>query len=281
MDYAKELENTREAFERALKKTAEEWDFPAPLAQSMQYSLFTGGKRFRPVLFIETYKAFRGCVDASAMLFAQAVEVLHTYSLVHDDLPCMDNDDFRRGQLTSHKKFGEHIAVLTGDALLNMAFELALKAAECGLDKNCALKACKRFAELTGASGLIAGQVADLSFSGRQADFKELEYIYAHKTCDLIAAAVECAAILAGADDGAIAALKSYAYNFGFAFQLADDIIDGNDCDGCSVLKIMPMSDARALLVDYTLRAVSSLQSVNADTGFLAYFAEKAEKRLK
>ena len=108
MDYAKELENTREAFERALKKTAEEWDFPAPLAQSMRYSLFTGGKRFRPVLFIETYKAFRGCVDASAMLFAQAVEVLHIYSLVHDDLPCMDNDDFRRGQLTSHKKFGEH-----------------------------------------------------------------------------------------------------------------------------------------------------------------------------
>lgn len=281
MDYAKELENTREEFESALKKTAEDWNFPAPLADSMRYSLFTGGKRFRPVLFIETYKAFKGSVDASALLFAQAVEALHTYSLVHDDLPCMDDDDFRRGQPTSHKKFGEHIAVLTGDALLNMAYELALGAAECASDKECALKACKRFAELTGASGLIVGQVADLSFSGPEAGFNALEYIYEHKTCDLIAAAVECAAILAGADNEAVAALKSYAYNFGFAFQLADDILDGSDCDGCSVLKLMTEADARALLGEYTRRAVAALQGVAADTGFLAYFAEKAEKRLK
>ena len=123
MDYKKQFDETMSLFENSLLKLSSSWNFVSPLDDSVRYSLFSGGKRIRPVIMLETYKMFRP-VDESSLRFAAAIEALHTYSLVHDDLPCMDNDDFRRGKPTVHKKFGENIAVLTGDALLNLATSL-------------------------------------------------------------------------------------------------------------------------------------------------------------
>ncbi len=281
MDYGKTFDKTRAEFERFLKKLSLDWNFPAPLCESMKYSLFTGGKRFRPVMLIEAYKAFCGKTDETVFYLAAAVELLHTYSLVHDDLPCMDNDDYRRGKLTSHKKFGEDIAVLTGDALLNLAYETVFRAIEkSGYAKN-VVKAGALFASLTGAGGLIAGQINDLRFARSGGDMAALTDIFRHKTCDLIAAAVLMGAVAANADENSVDAMKEYAYNFGFAFQIADDIIDGKDADGCSVLKLTNETEARKLLADYTERAVRALGRISADTKFFADFARIAKMRIE
>lgn len=281
MDYGKTFDKTRAEFERFLKERSSTWSFPQPLCESMRYSLFTGGKRFRPVMLLEAYKAFAGKTDETAFYLASAVEMLHTYSLVHDDLPCMDNDDYRRGKLTSHKKFGEDIAVLTGDALLNLAFETVFKAIEIsGFSVN-TVKAGAMFASLTGADGLIAGQVLDLRFSESGGDMSALNEIFRRKTCDLIAAAVLMGTISADADENDVAAMKEFAYNFGCAFQIADDIIDGGDADGCSVLKLVSEAEARKMLDEYTERAIGALDKVNADTKFFAEFALNAKTRVE
>lgn len=280
MDYKKQFDNTLSVFENSLLSLSGSWNFISPLDESIRYSLFSGGKRIRPVMLLETYKLFRP-LDASALRFAAATEALHTYSLVHDDLPCMDNDDYRRGKPSSHKKFGENIAVLTGDALLNLAYELVFDAIELSPYREGAIKAGRTFAALTGAKGLIAGQIADLSFTREKRDFNDLEYVFRHKTCDLIVAAVKCGALAAGADEKSAAALEDYAYNFGFAFQLADDLLDGAEDEGCSSLKLYDENRVRKILADYTSRAVSALDKIDCDTRFLRYLAQISEKRLK
>lgn len=281
MDYKAEFERIRALFEDEFTRLVSGAAVIEPLGESMRYSLFGGGKRFRPVLLLKTYEMLAGGIDAAALYFAAAVETLHTYSLIHDDLPCMDDDDFRRGKPTSHKKFGEDIAVLTGDALLNAAFEWVFAAVERSKDKAAAVRAGAKFASLTGARGLIAGQIADLGFANGSKDFAALENVYAHKTCDLIVAAVTCGAILAGGDDDTVKALSEYAYNFGFAFQLADDLLDKDSGEGCSVLAVTDEARARELLELYTSRAVEALKGVKADTGFMEYFALTSQKRMK
>ena len=248
--------------------------------QAARYSALAGGKRLRPALLMGFY-ALHGENAEKALPFACALEMVHTYSLIHDDLPCMDNDDYRRGKPSSHKKFGENIAVLTGDALLNLAYELVFDAIELSPYREGAIKAGRTFATLTGAKGLIAGQIADLSFTREKRDFNDLEYVFRHKTCDLIVAAVKCGALAAGADEKSAAALEDYAYNFGFAFQLADDLLDGAEDEGCSSLKLYDENRVRKMLADYTSRAVSALDKIDCDTGFLRYLAQISEKRLK
>ena len=280
MDYKKQFDETMSLFENSLLKLSSSWNFVSPLDDSVRYSLFSGGKRIRPVIMLETYKMFRP-VDESALRFAAAIEALHTYSLVHDDLPCMDNDDFRRGKPTVHKKFGENIAVLTGDALLNLAYELVFDALSLSPNIDGAIKAGQAFAALTGARGLIAGQIADLSFPVNNPEFNNLEFVFRHKTCDLIIAAVKCGALAAGANGETVSALEEYAYNFGFAFQLADDLLDGAEDEGCSALRLYEENKVRRMLSDYTQKAVSVLDKIDYDAGFLKYLAQISEKRLK
>lgn len=196
---------------------------PSTLHQAMRYSLFAGGKRMRPALCLAAAAACGGDGEA-AMPLACAVECIHTYSLVHDDLPAMDDDDFRRGKPTSHKVFGEGIAVLAGDALLTQAFEIAAQA-----------QSWPRYShqqiilELTRASGslqLIAGQVADLEGEGKKLSAEQLRYIHERKTSALLCCSVRLGGMSANCSPGRLRALTEFGYNVGLAFQIIDDILD-------------------------------------------------------
>ncbi len=196
---------------------------PVTIHKAMRYSLFAGGKRLRPVLCLAAAEACGGR-EENALPLACAVECIHTYSLIHDDLPCMDDDDFRRGRPTSHKVFGEGIAVLAGDALLTAAFEMAA----------CA-KPSRRYAgadmvrELAVRSGslfLVGGQVADLEGEGRRATRAQLRWIHERKTSALLAGAIRLGAMSANATPAALRALGRFGANLGMAFQVIDDILD-------------------------------------------------------
>lgn len=280
--YSLRFDILRKRFDEFLLNLTGTWNFPEPLNSSVRYCLFPGGKRIRPVLLLDTYETFVGKVDEGALLFAAAVEVLHTYSLVHDDLPCMDNDDYRRGKLTCHKVFGEDIAVLTGDALLNLAYELVFKSIDASENRDGAIAAGRTFSSLVGGVGLIGGQIDDLAFTQKDApDFSDIESIFQRKTCNLIIAAVKCGALLGGASMVEVDRFSEFAYNFGFAFQIADDLLDGDVDDSCSVLRVCGKTAARELLSDYTLRAVSALEKTERNVEFLTALALAAEKRME
>ena len=196
---------------------------PPTIHRAIRYSLFAGGKRLRPILCLAAAEACSGS-EVNAMPLACAVECIHTYSLIHDDLPCMDDDDFRRGKPTSHKVFGEGVAVLAGDALLTFAFELAARA-----------KASRRYShadlvrEIALASGslfLIAGQVADLEGEGKKTTHSQLRYIHERKTSALLTCSIRLGAMSANASPNILRALTRFGYNLGMAFQVIDDILD-------------------------------------------------------
>lgn len=190
--------------------------------KAMRYSLLSGGKRIRPILLLEFYKLCGGEGD-KALDFAAALEMIHTYSLIHDDLPCMDNDDMRRGKPSCHKAFGEDTALLAGDALLTYAFSAA---ATKDLPAERVLKAISVLAEKAGINGMIGGQVMDLTFEKTGTDTDGLECMYLKKTSCLLEAAAMCGCILAGADDTHIEYASEYAKKVGLAFQIIDDILD-------------------------------------------------------
>ncbi len=200
------------------------------LHEAMRYSASSGGKRIRPVLFLAVGDMLGG--GSSLMLpFACALELIHAYSLIHDDLPAMDNDDFRRGRPTSHKVFGEAMAILAGDALLNRSYELMLKSVlEAGTESAADLARCVRamrcLADAAGACGMVGGQVIDMESEGCQADRNLLERMHRLKTGALIRAAVASPAILCGAGPEEEAALALYADHLGLAFQIRDDLLD-------------------------------------------------------
>ena len=209
-----------QALDRFLPKATAK---PATMHKAMRYSLFAGGKRMRPALCLAAAEACGGDWQ-SAMPLSCAVECIHTYSLIHDDLPAMDNDDFRRGKPTNHKVFGEGIAVLAGDALLTQAFEIA---AQC--------KGWKRYShqdiilELARASGslqLIAGQVADLEGEGKKTSAAQLRYIHERKTSALLCCSVRLGGMSANCTEAQLKALTDFGYNVGLAFQIIDDILD-------------------------------------------------------
>src|SRR6267378_8511238 len=196
---------------------------PSSIHTAMRYSVFAGGKRIRPILCLETSRVFASDVTP-ALHPACAIEFLHTYSLIHDDLPALDNDDLRRGKPTCHKKFGEATAILAGDALLTLAFEALA---------NAPLEPARRVAILSHVAasagtvnGMVGGQVADLEAEGRAIQAAELEYIHRSKTAALIRASVVAGAIGGGADDENVARLKRFGETIGWAFQVVDDILD-------------------------------------------------------
>jgi geranylgeranyl diphosphate synthase, type II len=197
---------------------------PETLHKAMRYSVFAGGKRLRPVLVIAGAEAVGGTAER-VMPTACALEMIHTYSLVHDDLPAMDNDDFRRGVPTNHKVFGEAIAILAGDALLTLAFRLVADNARTA-DLGAIQAVVADVAEAAGHAGMVAGQVADLEAEGRQVGADTLDYIHVHKTGALIRASLRVGAMLCGATAEQVRALSVAGANLGLAFQIVDDILD-------------------------------------------------------
>lgn len=191
--------------------------------EAMEYSMTIGGKRIRPILSLLTYSLYKDNYK-DILDFAMAIEMIHTYSLIHDDLPCMDDDDLRRGKPTSHKVFGEAIAVLAGDGLLNEAINISLGLAV--RDGESMLKASKLLFEASGCEGMIAGQVKDILSEGKDIGYEELIYMHKNKTGALIETSVLTGAILGGAKERDIEILKEYGESLGLAFQIKDDILD-------------------------------------------------------
>jgi len=218
------------AVERALDSAIPaEWDVPGKLREAMMYSLKAGGKRIRPALVLAAAEAVKGDESAAeaAMPAACAVELVHTYSLIHDDLPAMDDDDFRRGKPTNHKVFGEAMAILAGDGLLTHAFHLIAEAGLSGkLPPGAALAISADLARLAGVSGMVGGQAADMLGEQGVTSLDELRYIHLHKTSDLIVFSLTAGGRAGGADTAQIAALAAFGMRIGLAFQIQDDILD-------------------------------------------------------
>ncbi|MCE5301142.1 MAG: polyprenyl synthetase family protein [Spirochaetia bacterium] len=202
-------------------------EYPAVIYRAMRYSVFAGGKRLRPILALLAAKAC-GVPERRAMPAACALEMIHTYSLIHDDLPAMDDDDLRRGKPTSHKKFGEAIAILAGDALLTKAFETVLCAR---VEPQLAVEAASEIARASGVSGMVGGQALDMESGGKRLGKKELDILHSKKTGALITASLVSGAILAGADTVQRRLFRNFGGKLGLAFQITDDILDvtGNE----------------------------------------------------
>ena len=229
LDFDRYMKERAALVEHALAECVAESDGPAGrLFEAMRYSLMAGGKRLRPVLALAACEAVGGTLDA-AMGLACAIEMIHTYSLVHDDLPCMDDDDLRRGRPTNHKVYGEAIATLVGDGLLTDAFEVLARSATSGKHPLPAQALLETIAELAGAagsSGMVGGQVIDILGEGRSLDLGELEHMHSKKTGALFVAAVCGGARLGGATATQLTSMREYAQALGLAFQVIDDLLD-------------------------------------------------------
>nr|WP_237712706.1 farnesyl diphosphate synthase [Paenibacillus elgii] len=202
------------------------WAIPAPLRESMMYSLMAGGKRLRPILVLAAAEALGGSPEA-AVPAALAVEIIHTYSLIHDDLPAMDNDDFRRGKPTNHKVYGEAMAILAGDALLTHAFYSVVQSArKHNIPADRVVDIVEELSRLSGAPGMVGGQAADMLGEQGVTKLEELEYIHLHKTSDLIVFSLKAGGRIAGATEAQLAALERFGTCIGLAFQIQDDVLD-------------------------------------------------------
>lgn len=197
---------------------------PSILQESIVYSLTAGGKRIRPILCIASYEACDGTGDI--IPYATAIEFIHTYSLIHDDLPAMDNDDLRRGKPTNHKVFGEGIAILAGDGLLTEAFAILSNKDYADISSNTLLKVISEISNAAGIRGMVAGQAYDLISEGKESDGKIVEFIHLYKTAAMIRASVKVGALLAESSEDKIKRLETYGEAIGLAFQIVDDILD-------------------------------------------------------
>jgi geranylgeranyl pyrophosphate synthase len=262
---------------------------PAPLAEAMRYCVLNGGKRLRPSLVMMTAEALGARVgDELVQRSAAAVELVHCYSLVHDDLPSMDDDDLRRGQPTCHVKFGQAMAILAGDALLTRAFEVL---AESGRPAAC--RAAAELARGAGSEGMVAGQVADMDLCDLPPGREGLDYIHVHKTADLLRAAARMGAICASADTDQLAAVSEYAESLGMAFQLVDDILDatgraealgktpGKDraAGKRTHLAELEIDECRVIVAELTARASRAVAPLGAPAGKLRALVELLAKR--
>ncbi|OBR63031.1 polyprenyl synthetase [Paenibacillus oryzae] len=226
-DYLKQC--AAETDKALLESLPQHWEVPGTLRESMAYSLSAGGKKIRPALVLTAAEAVAGSLEArrQALPIACAVEHIHTYSLIHDDLPAMDNDDYRRGRLTNHKVFGEAMAILAGDALLTHAFYLISRGGrEAGLEPSTMLAIVEDLSMLAGAPGMVGGQVADMQGEQGITGLSQLEYIHLHKTGDLIAFSAMAGGRVGGATERQLELLGRYGRTLGLAFQIQDDILD-------------------------------------------------------
>ncbi|MBQ7564797.1 MAG: polyprenyl synthetase family protein [Lachnospiraceae bacterium] len=262
--------------------------------EAMNYSLLAGGKRLRPILMHTVYELFEGAEDTSALeRFMTAIELIHTYSLVHDDLPAMDNDLYRRGKKTTHAVYGEAMAILTGDALLNYAFEtaaLAFDSCHSREELKRTADALIRLSDKAGIYGMVGGQVYDVQAEkqGLSVNEEELSFIFLKKTCALIDAAMTVGAILAGADEKEVAKISAIAENIGMAFQIRDDILDvegdekelgkpiGSDAKNNKVtyVTLKGMEQAKKDVRAYSDKALDQISALPGDQRFLYELAK-------
>ena len=266
------------------------------LYDAMEYSLKVGGKRLRPVLLLAACD-FAGGDISEALPYAVSLEYIHTYSLIHDDLPAMDNDDLRRGKPTNHKVYGEAMAILAGDGLLSTAAETvtgeALGHAGDPLKVLCHVKAAHEILKRAGASGMIAGQTADVLGEDKEATAELVRFIEEHKTADLITAPVRAGLMLAGASEDMLNAFTEYAKDIGIAFQVLDDILDiegdqalmgktlGKDAEEgkCNYAAVHGMDEAKAELHRLTAEAKQALAPYGEDAAFFTALADQLESR--
>jgi len=271
--------------EGLLRELREDEAFDARLAESMKYSLMAGGKRLRPILLMAAADAAGGHGD-DYLASACALEMIHTYSLIHDDLPAMDNDDYRRGRLTNHKVYGAGLATLAGDALLTLAFEVLLR--QKGVSPETLVRVVREISTAAGPEGMVGGQALDLESEGKHIDRDTLRRMHMAKTGALFRAAVRSGAILAGADDAKLAALTEYAEAFGLAFQITDDILDvtgdeaaigkpvGSDerNQKSTYVTLTSLDEAKRLAREATDRAHEALAPLGEKAAFLDELAE-------
>ncbi|WP_230200085.1 polyprenyl synthetase family protein [Bacillus niameyensis] len=288
--YEEFLSKYKKVLEHELAQSIDRLNAPLVLKEAMDYSLSAGGKRIRPLLLFATINAFGRNPDLG-LATACALEMVHTYSLIHDDLPSMDDDDLRRGKPTNHKVYGEAIAILAGDGLLTYSFEMITK------DKNLSdsdkIWLIQQFAQNAGPEGMVAGQVADIQAEKKDLSLKELEYVHQHKTGKLLAFSVMAGAKIGGGSEEEILYFQEFSYHLGLAFQISDDILDvigdesiigkpvGSD-DGkfkSTYPAILTLQGAKDQLAYHTEQAKNTLHKINKDTGLLLYLTDQIAGR--
>ncbi len=296
MDYERERERKTEEIEALLTKYLPPKEgLQRIIMEAMEYSLMAGGKRLRPMLMRETYLLFGGEGNLVEPFMA-AMEMIHTYSLVHDDLPAMDNDEYRRGRKTTHVVYGEDMGILAGDALLNFAFETAGSAFEQYPDKALLIgKALRVLAGKAGIYGMIGGQVVDVKETGHAVSREVLDFIYELKTGALIESSMMIGAILAGASDEDVKKVERIASNVGFAFQVQDDILDVTSTrevlgkpvhsdeknEKSTYVTLAGLKEAGKLVETASMEAVRLLGELPGENGYLAWLIEKLIHREK
>lgn len=245
------------------------------VTQAMEYSLFSGGKRIRPLLLLATAKAVGGRISESAKIMAAALEYIHTYSLIHDDLPCMDNDDVRRGKRSCHMQYGEAAAVLAGDALLNLAAETAFSGP---LNNKRYVAACRYMFKMSGICGMAHGQSLDLFTETKTID--DANAVALHKTGDLIRAALVCGALCGGASDDETEIFDQIAIKLGICYQVVDDMLDANKCEK-SFLDVMSERALKEYACKLTDEIKALADKLPYDTSFIESIAEQNLVRTK
>lgn len=284
-------EDTRILIEEGLRRYFPETRYPEEIYEAMRYSLFSGGKRFRAVLVVEAAKVF-GHDPGFVLPTACAAEYIHTYSLIHDDLPAIDNDDLRRGKPTCHTVYGEDIAILAGDALYSEAFRL-ISGMQMADDPGIIVRVINELATASGVAGMVGGQVVDIKSEGVDIDDKTLDFIHEKKTGELIKASVRAGAILAGATGAELNLLTDYAKYLGLAFQITDDILDevgdtavlgktvGSDKrqEKATYPKVHGLEVAKEMAKAMTDNAKNALRALSGDGSVLADLADFVYER--
>ena len=298
VNFQDELNRRTEETEKVLASyLPKEEGFAKTMAQAMNYSVLAGGKRLRPMLILETLRMFGG-EEKLAYPFMAAMEMIHTHSLVHDDLPALDNDDYRRGRLTTHKVYGEAMGVLSGVALLNYAYEVMFSAfdrADTPKDQANIIQALKVMSHKTGLYGMLGGQSVDVENDGKPMNRQMLDYIYENKTSALIEASMMTGAILGGASAEEVAAIEKAAKNVGLAFQIQDDILDVTSTaeelgkpihsdeknHKTTYVTIMGIEKASQQVKELSDEAVELLEGLNKKNEFLFTLVKKLVRRRK
>lgn len=272
----------KEKIETRMQTIVDELQAPKKLKESMLYSLNAGGKRIRPVLVLATIDSFNRDIDIGIDVGC-ALEMIHTYSLIHDDLPAMDDDDFRRGKPTNHKVFGDAMAILAGDGLLTLSFEVIAKMSHEKVTPEMKNELIQMIARAAGPEGMVGGQVADMDGEGKKLTIEQLVYIHHHKTGDLLTFAVESGAVLSGADEHTRQTLKAFAKELGLVFQIKDDILDvegdmhklgkpvGSDAlnEKSTYPSLLTLEGAKEKLAEHTERAKQYLADVGMENSLL------------
>ena len=295
MNFQDELTKRTDEIEKGIREfLPKEEGFAKSMAQAMNYSMLAGGKCLRPLLMQETYRLFGG-KEKVIWPFMTGMEMIHTHSLIHDDIPALDNDDYRRGRLTTHKVYGEAMGILSGVALLNYAYETMLLAFERSAYPERVIRGLSVMAEKTGIHGMLGGQSVDVENDGTPLTKEMLDYIYRNKTSALIEAAMMTGAILAGADENSVAIIEEAAGKIGLAFQIQDDILDVTSTEEelgkpvhsdeknnkVTYVTLFGIEEASRQVKELSEDAVSLLKGLNKNNEFLYLLVEKLINRRK